>query len=118
MNKEEKQTFLLHLEVDTGGASLTDQSVPLVDNSDLLVEIVEDQEDSHGFGLAEVITISIAVGSGVASELIATSIKSSVKAIIRRVRGRNGESDGTSSGLTAVIEAERQIQSNEIQENT
>lgn len=73
MNKEEKQKFLLHLEVDTEGASLTDQSAPLVDDSDLLVEIIEDQETSHGFGLAEIITISVAVGSGVASELIAAS---------------------------------------------
>ncbi|WP_158717168.1 hypothetical protein [Streptomyces griseus] len=118
MNEGEKQKFLLHLEVDTEGASLADQSAPLVDDSDLLVEIVEDQETSHGFGLAEIVTISIAVGSGVASQLIAESIKSSVKAIIRRVSGRNGEGDGTSTGLTAVIEAERQSQNNGNQENT
>ncbi|MEU1453908.1 hypothetical protein [Streptomyces avermitilis] len=112
-DKEASQKFLLHLEIDTGGVSLVNQGVPLVDDSDLFIEIVDDQEVSHGFGLAEIVTISVMVGSGVASELIASCVKSSVKAIIRRVAGRNNESDGSTSGLTAVIEAERQGQSDE-----
>jgi hypothetical protein len=112
-NKEANQKFLLHLEIDTGGISLVGQGGPLVDDSDLVIEIVDDQEASHGFGLAEIITISLSVGSGVASDLIASSVKSSVKAIIRRVAGRNSEGDGTVSGLTAVIEAERRSQGDE-----
>ncbi|MFD5660291.1 hypothetical protein [Streptomyces hirsutus] len=111
--KEARQKFLLHLEIDTGGVSLASQGAPLIDDSDLFIEIVEDQEVSHGFGLAEIVTISVAVGSGVASDLIASCVKSSVKAIIRRAAGRSSEGDGSAAGLTAVIEAERQSQGDE-----
>lgn len=91
-----------HGEVDTGG-----QEKILADIPGLRIEVLE-QEKSHGFGLAEVISVSVAIGTGVASDLAASLVRSGIKAIIRRVKGSQGETDGTQESIARLIDRERE----------
>ncbi|WP_143532472.1 hypothetical protein [Saccharothrix sp. ALI-22-I] len=114
MSDVERQYFILHLEVDSGGRPVVEPDHALIDTPDMLVKVLDDDKEGHGFGLAEVLTIAVSVGAGVASDLIASSIKSSVKAVIRRVKGRGGDDgDGTIDGMTRVVESERKQKSDD-----
>ncbi|WP_117212641.1 hypothetical protein [Allorhizocola rhizosphaerae] len=64
-------------------------------------------EAGHGFGFSEVVTVVIAIGSGVASQLIADALRKAASATIRKARGRARQSDGSLAGLTELIESER-----------
>lgn len=101
-----EQKFVLTLEVDTQGNPSHSRGCFLADVPGLRVEVIESQQ-GHGFGLAEIITISVAIGTGIASDLAASAIRSGIAAIIRRVKGSQGESDGTESSITELIDRER-----------
>ena len=102
------QQFSLTLDVDTlGEVAPKDQEKILVDMPDLRIEVL-DQESGHGFGLAELVTISISIGSGVASDVAASYVRSGIQAVIRRVKGARGETDGTQSAIAELIDRERQ----------
>ncbi len=75
------------------------------DEEDLLIE-VDPPQQGNGFGLTEVISIGIVIGTGVAVELVADAVRSLIKSAIRRVRGRHSEADGSATGLATVISAE------------
>lgn len=101
------QHFELTLDVDTLSAAGADgQERVIADVPGLKIELLE-QEAGHGFGLAEVLTVSVTIGSSVASDLAATYIRNGIKAVIRRVRGSKGETDGNEESITALIERER-----------
>ncbi|WP_134121566.1 hypothetical protein [Kribbella kalugense] len=113
---DDRQTFTLRLELDSSGQPLlsdTESPAVLVDEPDLTISLIEDEESGYGFGLGEVVTIVIAVSTGVASDIIADAIKSSVKAIVRRVRGTNEDGSGTDADVARVVESERSISSSE-----
>jgi hypothetical protein len=103
------QTFTLELEIDTEGHPISPEDfvATLVDEDGLTVTLVEDERSGYGFGMAEVVTIAIAVGASVSSDLIASAIKSSLKAVIRRVKGERTEGAGSDAELTRVIEDSR-----------
>jgi hypothetical protein len=69
--------------------------------------VVRPLSDGHGFGLEEVVTISIMVGAGAASELVADAIRLAIKGVIRKVRSSKRESDGSRKSLTEMVEKER-----------
>lgn len=75
----------------------------------LIVEL-EGGEPGHGFGLSEVVTIAITIGSGVSSQLAADAVRSGVQRVIRRARVRSLHSDGSREGLAELIETERATQ--------
>lgn len=103
------QFFTLELEIDTEGSpiSLNGSAATLINEDDLRVTLIEDERSGYGFGMAEVVTVAIAVGSGVGSDLIASAIKSSLKAVVRRVKGNGAEGAGSDAELTRVIEDSR-----------
>ncbi|MCX4398671.1 MULTISPECIES: hypothetical protein [unclassified Streptomyces] len=101
-----EQKIFLTLEVDTQGDPAHGRGHYLADVPGLRIEIIEKQQ-GHGFGLAEVITISVAIGTGMASDLAASAIRGGIAAIIRRVKSSRGESDGTESSIAELIDRER-----------
>ncbi len=98
----------LDLEVDSTAElnELYGRQFALVRGEDDLVIEVDPPRQGNGFGLTEVISIGIVIGTGVAVELVADAVRSLVKATIRRVRGRHSEADGSATGLATVISAE------------
>jgi len=68
---------------------------------------IEKSEDGHGFGVSEIITIGVAVASGVASDLVASAITEATNGVIRRVRSRRGRSDGSVEGIAGLVDDER-----------
>jgi hypothetical protein len=103
------QQFVLTLDVDMLGATASEEQESIItDIPGLKIELLE-QETGHGFGLAEILTISVSIASGVASDIAADYIRNGVKAVIRRVRGSASEADGTPESITAVIEHEREV---------
>jgi hypothetical protein len=104
---------MLTLDVDTLGLTAAEgQDKVIADIPGLKIELLE-QEAGHGFGLAEIVTISVTIGAGVTSELAAAYIRDGIKAVIRRVRGSKGEADGTHESITTLIEREREDDTNE-----
>lgn len=102
------QQLVLTLDVDMRGlAAAEEQDKVITDIPGLKIELLE-QEEGHGFGLAELLTIAVTIGAGVTSDLAAESIRNGIKAIIRRVRSSKGEADGTQESIAALIERERE----------
>ncbi|MFD9572682.1 hypothetical protein ACFWBI_22905 [Streptomyces sp. NPDC059982] len=100
--------FTLTLDVDMHGeVSAEDRDSIIADIPGLRIEVLE-RGKGHGFGLAEVISVSVLIGSGVASDLAASLVRSGIKAIIRRVRGSQGDTDGTQESIAQLIERERE----------
>jgi hypothetical protein len=103
------QQFYLTLDVDMlGTATPEGQESVIADIPGLKIEVLN-QETGHGFGLAEILTISISIASGVTSEIAADYIRNGVSAIIRRVKGSESEGDGTKESMTELIEHEREV---------
>jgi hypothetical protein len=103
------QQFVLTLDVDMLGAATSgEQSSIITDIPGLKIELLK-QEKGHGFGLAEILTISVSIATGITSDIAADYIRDGVKAIIRRVKGSKSEADGTRESITTVIENEREL---------
>ncbi|MFF2902023.1 hypothetical protein [Streptomyces sp. NPDC057966] len=99
--------FTLTLDVDTRGeVGMEDRNGIIADIPGLHIEVIE-REKGHGFGLAEAISVSVVIGSGVASDLAASFVRSGIKAIIRQVKGSQGETDGTQESIAQLIDRER-----------
>jgi hypothetical protein len=102
-----RQHFVLTLDVDLLGLTAAEaQQAVITDIPDLKIEVLE-QETGHGFGVADIITISVSIGTGITSDVAADYIRNGIKAIIRRVKGSSSEGDGTKESITAIIERER-----------
>ncbi|MGW3965742.1 hypothetical protein ACWED2_38390 [Amycolatopsis sp. NPDC005003] len=105
--------FNLILDVDTlSDGTAQNQEKVLVDRPDLRIEVL-DQETGHGFGLAEIVTVTVLIGTNVTSDLAASYIRDGIKAVIRRVKGPNRETDGNQESISKLIEAERKIDDEE-----
>ena len=103
------QQFVLTLDVDMLGAAASEEQASIItDIPGLKIELLK-QETGHGFGLAEILTISVSIATGVTSDIAADYIRDGIKAIIRRVKGSESEADGTRESITAVIEHEREV---------
>lgn len=103
------QQFVLILDVDMlGTATPEEQESIIADIPGLRIELLE-QETGHGFGLAEILTISVSIATSVTSEIAADYIRDGIKAIIRRVKGSESEADGTKEAMTELIEREREV---------
>ncbi|MGG8406448.1 hypothetical protein ACM614_07345 [Streptomyces sp. 12297] len=105
--------FTMTLDVDMRGEiDSAGQERILSDIPGLHIEIIEAKQ-GHGFGLAEVISVSVAIGAGVTSDLAASAIRSGIKAIIRRVRSSQGETNGTEQAIAGLIDRERNSRARE-----
>jgi len=96
------------LDVDMlAGTAAEEQERIITDIPGLKIELLE-PETGYGFGLAEILTVVVSVGTGVTSDLAAASIRDGIKAVIRRVRGSKGEADGTQESIKKLIDRERE----------
>jgi hypothetical protein len=103
------QQFVLTLDVDMlGAAAPEEQESVIADIPGLKIELLK-QETGHGFGLAEILTISVSIATGVTSDIAADYIRNGIKAIIRRAKGSESEADGTKESMTELIEHEREV---------
>ncbi|MGN2638285.1 hypothetical protein ACTD5D_19240 [Nocardia takedensis] len=65
------------------------------------------EEDGHGFGVSEIVTIAIAIPVGVATNLVTDAVREAVGRVIRSVTGRTRSGDGSREGLNGVIDSDR-----------
>jgi hypothetical protein len=105
------ESIQIELEIDPlqnglpGGALINVNDRLFTENA-IVVQVVA-SEEGHGFGVSEIVTIALAVGTGVTSDVVASSIKAAAKGVIRRARTRKSRSDGSIEGMTDLIERER-----------
>lgn len=102
------QQFVLTLDVDMLGAAPEEQESVIADIPGLKIELLR-EETGYGFGLAEILTISVSIATGVTSDIAADYIRDGIKAIIRRVKGSESEADGTTESMAEIIEHEREV---------
>jgi hypothetical protein len=74
---------------------------------DGIVIELQQQEDGHGFGFSEVVTVALSIAGGVTSDLAADAVRQAVRKVIRKARGTARRSDGSPEGLRDLIESER-----------
>jgi hypothetical protein len=60
------------------------------------IDIAIHPPKGHGFGLTELLTISVAVATSVTTDLLADAIKEAIRGTVRRVRVRKTAKDGES----------------------
>jgi hypothetical protein len=60
------------------------------------IDIAVHPPQGHGFGLTELLTISVAVATGVTKDLLADAIKEAIRGTVRRVRVRKLAGDAES----------------------
>lgn len=105
------ESMQIELEIDPlqgglpGGELINVNDRSFTENG-IVVQVVA-SEEGHGFGVSEIVTIALAVGTGVTSDVVASSIKAAAKGVIRRARSRKSRSDGSVEGMTDLIERER-----------
>lgn len=107
------ETVTLELEIDpavpgTPGDQLIDVNSEVLSENNIVVH-VDKTEDGHGFGVSEIITISVTVAAGTTSSLLASAIKEATRGVVRRVRTRKRRSDGSSEEIAELIDEERKL---------
>ncbi|WP_109524840.1 MULTISPECIES: hypothetical protein [Nocardia] len=106
-----RETFTLELEIDGApGAetALFEQRGWVGEGRFEAISIsLDSEEDGHGFGVSEIVTIIVSIPAGVATSLVTDAVRTAVGRVIRSVKGRTRHGEGSREGLNDVIDSER-----------
>jgi len=77
------ESIQIELEIDPLQSGLPGEALISVNDrsfteSGIAVQIVA-SEEGHGFGVSEIVTIALAIGTGVTSDVVASSIKAAAR---------------------------------------
>lgn len=113
MDSGARSELVLELEVDAQRSSFERYKSGSTADADHtqtdedIVVVIRSGEQGHGFGLSEVLTISVSAAATVTSKMIVESILQAVGRNIRRAKGKTGRSDGRPDSLASLLDKER-----------
>lgn len=110
----DRHTITLELEIDGSPGPET----PLFEHKlwtgegrfDAITITLDNEEDGHGFGVSDIVTIAVSIPVGVATTLVTDAVRTAVGRVIRSVKGRTRAGDGSRRGLDDVIDSDRNNQ--------